>query len=423
MGTMKIKPWLAAGLASIAIVCGSGCGDDDAHLTGDSGIQPDSGAPDAGEDAGPLPMNAVLRIATFNAGMLDTVGYVPERRPLVNEVIAELDADVLCVQEVWQDEHWNDLVEANADVREEVERIEPLPGVDGDCSPEEFTPLRECSELMCPGAGPSDLFTCTVSMCGVEVEALAGACSACLIDNGGTGDLDMIEAACLGAGSGSDGPVPPEERSYFLGGAFGIGLLSRLPLNDVDTLVLDSSTSRRGVIYASIDVPELGEIGVFCTHLSAVLNGVRYEGTFDDWEGENTAHVAALLEWVDEKTDDGAKVVVLGDLNTGPEVAAKDIVAEVPESYAQLPAAGYENPFLDGPNADCTFCSSNPLVVADDTGVGGMIDHIMVRGFDTDITAERILDGLIAIDSDEDAGTPDELSLSDHYGVEATFFE
>lgn len=295
-------------------------------------------------------------------------------------------------------------------------------GVEGNCSPEEFQPLRECSELMCPGAEPSDLFACTISMCGTEVSSLSGACSSCLIDNGGSGDLDVIEAACLGAGSGDDGPVPPEDRSYLLGGAFGIGLLSKLPLNETDTLLLDSSTSRRGVIYASIDVPELGEIAVFCTHLSAVLNEVRYEGSFDDWEGENTAQLATMLEWVDEKTDAGAKVVVLGDLNTGPAVSAKDIVAEVAESYAQLPEADYEDPFLDGPNADCTFCSTNPMVHEDDTGVGGTIDHIMVRGFDTEITAERILDELVPND-DTDAGAPDELSLSDHYGLEATFFE
>jgi endonuclease/exonuclease/phosphatase family metal-dependent hydrolase len=384
---------------------------------------PDSGTPDAGGDSGPPPMNEVLRIATFNAGLLDTVGWVPERRPLVNDAIAELAADVLCVQEVWLDEDWDALVEANDGVRDHVERIEPLPGVPGLCTPEEFQPLRACSELMCPDAGPSDLSTCTISMCEPEVLALSGACGACLIDNGATGDLDMIEAACLGSGGGSDGPVAPEDRSYFLGGAFGIGLLSKLPLNDVDTIVLDSSTSRRGIIYASIDVPELGEIGLFCTHLSAVLNGVRYEGSFDDWEGENTAHVAALLEWVDEKTDDGDKVVVLGDLNTGPAVSSKDIVAEVPESYAQLPEADYEDPFLDGPNADCTFCSSNPLVHEEDTGVGGLIDHIMVRGFDTEITADRILDGLLPVESDADSGVPDELPLSDHYGVEAIFFE
>ena len=68
-------------------------------------------------------MNAVLRIATFNAGLLDTVGWVPERRPLVNEAVAALDADVVCMQEVWQDADWDALVESNEDVRAHVEQI------------------------------------------------------------------------------------------------------------------------------------------------------------------------------------------------------------------------------------------------------------------------------------------------------------
>jgi len=47
----------------------------------------------------------------------------------------------------------------------------------------------------------------------------------------------------------------------------------------------------------------------------------------------------------------------------------------------------------------------------------------MIRGIGARVTAERILDGLVSISGDEDAGIPDELPLSDHYGVEATFYE
>lgn len=421
VGMHTKSDWLLLGIALFAALWMLACGDDDGSTAPDSGIS-DSGT-DSGADSGP-PAEEALTIATFNAGLLDTVGYVPERRPLLTEALGEFAADVLCMQEVWQDEDWNAVVEANADVREHAFRLEPLPGVAGDCSPEELLPLRECSELMCPGAGPSDLFSCTVAMCNPEVSNLSGACSSCLVDNGASGDLDVIEAACLGSGSGDDGPVPPEERSYLLGGAFGVGLLSKLPLNNPDTLVLDSSTTRRGVLYASIDVPELGEVALFCTHLSAVLVGVRYEGSYGDWEGENTAQLEALLDWVDEKTEPGAKVIVLGDLNTGPAVSSKDIVAEVPESYEQLADYDYTDPFLDGPNADCTFCSINPLVIPGDTGIGGMIDHIMVRGFDGDVSVERIFDELLPVEGGgEDAGAPDELSLSDHFGLEATFFE
>jgi endonuclease/exonuclease/phosphatase family metal-dependent hydrolase len=411
----KNQAWLVIGCACVALVFGTGCGDDDE-------IDPiDSGTPDSGPGGGG---QAVLRIATFNAGLLETVGFVDARQPHVNDALAELDAHVLCVQEVWQDEHWESLVQANEDVRPNAERIEPMPGVAGLCSPEELIPVRMCAELMCDGMAPEELFACTVDMCPSEVGNLTSTCTSCLIDNGASGDLDIIEAACLGAGTPvEDLPLPPEERSYLLGGAFGIGLLSSLPLMETDSIVLDSSTTRRGILYAKIDAPELGEIAIFCTHLSAVLNEVRYEGSYETWEGENTEQLAEMIAWVDEKTDDGDKVVMLGDLNTSPVVSADDIEGEVPDSYAQIPEAGFDNALLAGPNAICTFCSSNPLVRSDDTGVGAMIDHIVTRGIDTEVTSERILDDVFSVTDEQDGGIPGELPLSDHYGVRATFFD
>jgi endonuclease/exonuclease/phosphatase family metal-dependent hydrolase len=245
-----------------------------------------------------------------------------------------------------------------------------------------------------------------------------------LVDNGASGDLDVIQTACLGSGASvEDLPLPPEERSYLLGGAFGIGLLSKLPLEETDTLVLDAATTRRGIVYAKIDVPELGEVSVFCTHLTAVLPELSYEGSYETWDGENAAHVQALIDWVDEKTADGDKVIVLGDLNTSPSLPSADIDPEVPDSYALLPDADFADPFLDGSNAACTFCADNPLVRLEDTGVDANLDHIMTRGIDSTVTVERILDGLQSIEDDTDGGAPGELSLSDHYGLEATFFE
>jgi len=279
-------------------MCGLGCGDDDAHSPIDSGV-PDSGPP----DAGPPEPEAVLRIATFNTGLLDTVGFVPERRALVSDALADLSSDVLCVQEVWQDSDWDALATANEDARPHVERIDAMPGVEGDCAPEEFVPLRMCSELMCPDAGPSDLVQCTVQMCEDEVGALSSSCTSCLIDAGSSGDLDVIETQCLGAGSAGGEPPPPEERSYLLGGSFGIGLLSKLPLMDADTLVLDASTTRRGILYAKVDVPSLGEVDVFCTHLTAVLNELRYDGSYGSWAAENEAKLVNYKRMMEEDLD------------------------------------------------------------------------------------------------------------------------
>ena len=86
----KGKSWLWVGVACVAMLGGFGCGDDDAEGGRDAGGTSDAG--DAGRAGDP-----VLRLATFNTGLLATVGFVPEREPLVNDALTELEADsALC---------------------------------------------------------------------------------------------------------------------------------------------------------------------------------------------------------------------------------------------------------------------------------------------------------------------------------------
>lgn len=389
--------WLALAAAGVALLYS--CGSDD------DGGRDDGGAPDAACDACEPPPGPALSLVTFNAGLLDSVGSVDERAPRVAEALGKVADDVLCVQEVWAQEHWDALVEANARQRPHVLRLDPMPGVQGQCTPDEFAPLRACAELSCAGMEAGELVACVTAMC-PEVADLSGTCISCLLDNA-TGGLDVFETACLGSGSGATGdePLPPEERSYLLGGSFGIGLLSKLPFVEMDTLVLDSSTNRRGILYAKLEVEELGEISLFCTHLTPREDPLRYEGSFGSWSAENEAHVQALIDWVDEKAGAGEPVIVLGDLNTGP--AGPGIEPEVPDSYAQLPAAGFADPFLEGSAAACTFCSDNPLVNPQDTGVDAALDHVLTRDLEAPVEVER-------------AFVDDQEPLSDHYGLRAT---
>lgn len=381
-------------LASSLVI---GCGDDD---DADARVAPQ------------------LTVATFNAGLIANVGYLDARAARVVDALAELEADVLCVQEFWSEEHWDALVAANADVRPHVLRIEAMPGAVGQCTPDEFEPLRTCAELACAGEEADALVTCVSTMCQDETVALSSTCITCLLDNA-TGGIDVFQDACLGSGSGgaTDGGVPADERSYFLGGSFGIGLLSKLPLNEPQTLVLDSSGNRRGVLHATTDVETLGEIAVLCTHLSAVQNNVRYEGSYGDWESENAAHARALVDFADDQAGGEGPVLVLGDLNCGP--ARPGVEAELADSYAELANAGFVDPFLDGDDAACTFCSANALVGSDDTGVDAAIDHILTRGLDAQVATTRVLMESFQ-DPGADGGAADTIPLSDHYGLRAT---
>ncbi|HVU05489.1 MAG TPA: endonuclease/exonuclease/phosphatase family protein [Polyangiaceae bacterium] len=370
-----------------------------------------------------------LRVATYNAGLLDSVGYVSERLPLVTEGLSNLDADVLCVQEFWREEHWDGLVAANESTRSNVLHLDPRPGVTGKCSPDEFLPLRSCAATRCSGAGPSDLVSCTTTECPAEVAALSGTCITCLLDNATSGDLDVIAAQCLGTANGGDaGAISPDERAYLVGGSFGIGLLSRFPFLETGHLELDSSTNRRAILYAKLDAPSLGDPSVFCTHLAPIEHGVKYEGSYGSWEGENHAHVKALIDWVDDEQGATGPVLVLGDLNTGP--AGTAIAPSVPDDYALLPAAGFADPFLGGPSAACTFCVENPLVDPTDAAADADIDHILTRRVAAVPSVDRLFTDPVTVTvggvgdggaGDAGSGRERQIRRSDHYGLLATF--
>jgi endonuclease/exonuclease/phosphatase family metal-dependent hydrolase len=187
---------------------------------------------------------------------------------------------------------------------------------------------------------------------------------------------------------------------------------------------------RRALLYAQVDDARLGKLHVFCTHLTAIQSGIKYEGSYADWDAENAAHVQALIDWAKEKAGDGGQVLVLGDLNTGP--AGAGIQPSVPESYAKLPAAGYRDPFLSGPSAACTFCTDNPLVSPSDSAANSEIDHILTRNIVAPAQVTRVLDTQVEIDVTTTgmdagvsmvgvdggvAGTKRKVGLSDHYGL------
>ena len=151
---------------------------------------------------------------------------------------------------------------------------------------------------------------------------------------------------------------------------------------------------------------------MFCTHLSAVFDDIPFpdEGS---WEAEQAAQIDALLSFIDDKAGAEGQVMVLGDFNNGPVVG--DIPAEIPDNYAALTSAGLTNPYAGQEGAACTYCPENLLT---DTDSPAIIDHVLVRGLDGSLSAERFLTGEIDIDV-ADIGTVT-TSYSDHYGVALT---
>ncbi len=348
---------------------------------------------DKGEDTGPAATSQRATVATYNAGLADN--YVPwsnEREPFVTEALAELDVDLLCLQEVWQQESIDAIGAAtSARLPEQLVEITAEAGADEPaCTEEETTPLAECAHENCDGA--PDLTTCVLSFCSDEFNQLSDGCTECAAANIGLNDVDAILNACLTGSS-----------TFAWGGHNGLMLLSSSPMANTDRLDMDAWLVFRSALYAEVD-----GLSVVCTHLTADLGSVAYGGTAASYEAEQAAQIDAMIAWAEAKAD-GGPLVLLGDFNTGPALGG-GIAAELPANWDKVTAAGFSDPNVDQDAPFCTWCVDNTL--SEDSS-DRAIDHVAVKGAATS-NPVRLFDSTVDL-----PGADAPQSLSDHYGVQA----
>jgi endonuclease/exonuclease/phosphatase family metal-dependent hydrolase len=354
---------------------------------------------DTADDAPPR-----LRLATFNAGL--AYGFVPlaeERSSRVPDALAELGADVLCVQEVWLPADVEAVRSATAANLPEARFFANAQAFSESAASaaDAVAPLIACVEANCGQVPEAE---CVLTQCSDEFNAQTPECTTCLGANVG-GSIDAIAAAC---GEGS--------ALYAYDGAFGVGLLTNQTVVASDELVFDSTLNRRGVVHAEL-ATDLGPLHVYCTHLTANLS-INYPGPAGSWEAEQATQIDALLAFVEATAGDEA-AVILGDLNTGPAVGA--LSAELSDNFARFVAGGFRSPYLDDGGA-CTYCSDNPLVGnPGDPKQGVVIDHVLFRASaEGTFESKRVLDADVVVESTDGAVTT---KLSDHYGVEVDWTE
>jgi endonuclease/exonuclease/phosphatase family metal-dependent hydrolase len=354
-----------------------------------------------------------LSLMTFNVGLAPGLSpFVEERGARVIEAIvqrAEIEAmldptgyQVLCAQEFWAEEQWSALTAATAATWPNALRMGPIPGRPR-CSQQELEPLGACLATHC-AVPPEEVLACGQDACGTEVATVSGACLPCVLDNAPFG-FEQVAAACVGVDVADD-----EREPALYGGTVDIGLLTNAPVVASDRRELDSYLVRAGVLYAEVDDGEDAGIHVFCTHLGSPLGALPYQGLHGSYEEEHAAQIAQLLAFIDEKSGDGERVVLLGDLNTGP--AAAGLSAELPEHFALFsPGAGFESPLLDQAPF-CTWCSNNSWL-ADDVA-SSLIDHILLRGPHRGVVSRRAaFTTPVSLE-----GLSEPVHLSDHFGAE-----
>lgn len=356
------------------------------------------GAAGAG-GAGGEPAAWQFRALTYNSALApDFEPLTAERGPQIQAALADAakQLDVLCVQEYWSNADFSALQGALVAELPHVYRQSPRPG-SGACSAADLGELGGCLATKCPQKQGIDLVECAQVQCSAAIQLVDGGCLGCFLEH-----LDgSSPEACLAAA--------PSDPALF-GGTFDVGLLSRYPLLQQSALEYDAYFVRASALYAQVEVPGLGPIDTFCTHLGSSLGVIPYRGAHGSWDGEHAYQVAQLLGFVSAKASGQHPVLLLGDLNTGPASAGPPpIQAELPLDYQLLIDAGFTSAMA---SPKCTLCSDN--VLRNGSSRETWLDHALIRGFPGVILAERALTQTFQLGVAPNALA---MNLSDHYGA------
>jgi len=344
---------------------------------------------------------------TFNAGLArNYIAFVEERLAAIVAELNASEAEVICLQEVWEDADAATIVEGVKGryphsylVTTEADGT----GTGSACTSAALKPLGDCVAARCKDA--ADTTGCVMSKCGVLFLGLTGGCRACLAAHVSQ-PLEQILATCTSAGAG--------RWSY--GGRNGLLLLSKRPFVETSHQVLDSFLLRRAVLMGTVKMRG-GPVPFFCTHLSTPVDEVEYAGSASSWTDEQAKQIDRLISLVKEKAGRNP-AIVLGDFNCGPANQEWDVIAENPDNYQRLVSAGLASPYAEE-HGHCTWCYGKALKREPDRK-GKMLDHIFFFNFASEIiTVARVMDETTV--EVEDATSKREVPLSDHYGVQTEF--
>lgn len=350
-----------------------------------------------------------LSLVTFNAALgLGLAPYLEQRLEAIERDLPDLGADVVCLQELWQPETIERIsASLEAEFPYSHQSVQALGGggLGGPgCTESEATLLSTCLADNCAGVDGNALALCAIDRCAPAFTEVSTECQQCIAANQAATDVGNLTNLCA-AGDGTAAVYADQT---------GLLLLSRHPLTELDYLAFESSLGDRGVLSARIQTMFAGPVDVFCTHLAASLGDVPYNGPYGSFAGERLVQIDQFLEQVESKRSPDGGVVLLGDMNCGPETALASGAS--PDAFELFAAAGFESPYA-GADGRCTFCSNNPLNgFSADEDEGAVIDHVLLSGF-PEATARapaRVFDEGITITAE---GAPVDTARSDHYGV------
>ncbi len=416
----------------------------------DSGTGGAGGTGGSGGSGGAVVPQDVV-VDTFNVALAGSfIPFEAERRQPIADALAASDADIICLQEVWEQADKELLRDAAAEAFPHSALFEdnldtpvddptdqqgevPPPPVGVPCPDEDvgddnildqMNAAVDCVQEFCSTTTPDDEDGRTTSAACAGANCV-GAVAGLLFGNAQqqrcyASVITQLPTETFGYMRNSSATVDNQDVAFR--GQNGVMILSRYPLKDTTNWVIPGTWNRRNILSATVEIPNGAELDVYCNHLTPIFMDFTfpYTGQYGDgmtgadgWQAEQELQAEKLVDHVIE-TSGTRPAVILGDLNAGHAFPDEDISAEGEATLDLLEAA-----FVPAYTADyaplCTFCSTNPVTNPSDDpdAVSGWIDHIQLHNLSADavVSTERVYD--------EDVVPVDDqmIPLSDHFGM------
>ena len=389
-----------------------------------------------------------VKIETYNVALAGAfIPYEAERRPAVIDGVANGDADIICLQEVWEQEDKDAIIAAAAanypysvsfthdldtpldDATDQAGNIPPPPSTPP-CGPAaqqtKLDAVVQCMAQNCstiPGSadGQAVSIDCAVANCvGAAAPLLFGdaqdqQCFACAVTSLPSETLNDIAGLCTTELNGG----------LAFRGQSGVVMLSKYPLSNKQDFVIPGTYNRRVTISATVNLPNLSKVDAYCTHLTPIFSNPLfiYTGAYGDgttgpsaWEAEQQLQADKMLDYIAAQSGD-RPAFFLGDLNAGRDFAGPPPIVAEGAATLDLLETELDQAVASDYTPLCTFCTDNPVT---DTATSGWIDHIYMSNYHPELvkSTERTFDEFVLSVDDGNGGTM-LIPLSDHYGVQS----
>lgn len=398
-----------------------------------------------------------LRVMTYNTRLIGSFEpYHFERSEPIIEALANYDADIICVNEVWPKDLRDRLIAAAAasgkyphHARVTTDPTTPATdpfNVKGEMEPAPTEPpCAGLEDTVNDGLSCVDEF-CTQERDGkrIPINGDIGVFAVCAAENciSKVGDLisNPDKQACWSAvfaGLVSLIPMSEVEETvttdpygrYAFDGGNSTVLLSKHPIRNSEQYVFAHTEWKQVGVRAEVELPTSSLVDVYCIDLTNPAddplrpytgfygdkpNGEPAESRGEAWRNEHLLTINQLIDWVNTASPN-RKAIVAGEFYAGSEVPGV-LAAYTPENVPFLEAA-FPLALPPGQTPECTLCAENPLAGLDTAS--SQPDSIRLHNMAiTDVREQRIVLKENALELPL-SGEPTQVPLSLYYGIES----